>query len=147
VFRLKYGQPATKYTVYRPKPECAPEPHEGRKTPLKTYRSIALAAAVLSTLFPVFVSNTAAAQEPAPCDVRLVVELTPDVPDPTDAGFLSSLLSNQVGYQLSVRQERSDSLLVLELTGPGPYYLCQNVIDTIRRDGRVLFVHVDKRRS
>jgi hypothetical protein len=114
---------------------------------VKTYRSIALAVAVLGTLFPVFDSNTASATEPAPCDVRLTVELTPDVPNPIDAGFLSSLLSNQVGYLLSVRRERSDSLLVLELTGPGPDYLCQNVIETIRRDGRVLFVHVDQRRS
>jgi hypothetical protein len=96
-------------------------------------------------LVPLFVSNTAAAVEPAPCDVRLTVELTPDVPNPTDAGFLGSLLSNHVGYLLSMRRERSDSLLVEELTGPGPDYLCENVIETIRKDARVLSVHVDKR--
>jgi len=81
---------------------------------------------------------------PAPCHVRLTVELTPDVPDPTDEGFLGSLLSNQVNYLLSVRRERSDSLLVLELTGPGPDYRCRNAIEVIRRDGRVLSVHVNK---
>jgi hypothetical protein len=81
-------------------------------------------------------------QPPAPCDVRLLVELTPDVPDPRDVGFLGSLLSDHVSYELSLRRERSDSAIVVELTGPGPDYRCQNVIETIRRDGRVLSVHV-----
>jgi len=67
----------------------------------------------------------------------------PDVPNPTDVGFLSSLLSDQVDYELSLRRERSDSLLVVELTGPGPYYRCRRAIEAIRRDGRVLSVHVD----
>jgi hypothetical protein len=70
--------------------------------------------------------------------------LTPDVPNPIDAGFLGSLLSNQVNYRLNVRRERSDSLLVLDLTGPGPGYRCHNAIEAIRRDGRVLSVHVNK---
>jgi hypothetical protein len=89
-------------------------------------------------------SNTSIAAAPADCDVRLTIELTPDVPHPTDAGFLDSLLSNQVDYQLSLRRERSDSLLVVELTGPGPAYRCHDAIQTIRRDGRVLSVHVHK---
>jgi hypothetical protein len=87
---------------------------------------------------------TASAASPAPCHVRLTVELTPDVPNPTDAGFLGSLLSNQVSYLLSVRRERSDSLLVLDLTGPGSDYRCRNAMEAIRRDGRVLSVHVNK---
>jgi hypothetical protein len=95
-------------------------------------------------LASVLVFGTAAAAAPAPCHVRLTVELTPDVPDPTDEGFLGSLLSNQVNYLLSVRRERSDSLLVLDLTGPGPDYRCRNAIAVIRRDGRVLSVHVNK---
>jgi hypothetical protein len=93
-------------------------------------------------LVSVLVSSTASAAAPASCDVRLTVELTPDVPNPTDRGFLGSLLSNQVDYLLSLRRERSDSLLVLELTGPGPDYRCQNAIEAIRRDGHVLSVHV-----
>lgn len=92
----------------------------------------------------VLVCGSAAAATLAPCDVRLTVELTPDVPDPTDAGFLGSLLSNQVDYLLSLRREHSDSLLVLELTGPGPEYRCRNAIEAIRRDGRVLSVQVNK---
>jgi hypothetical protein len=97
-----------------------------------------------AVLVSVLVSNTASAEVPAPCDVRLTVELTPDVSSPTDVGFLGSLLSNQVDYVLSLRRERSDSLLVLELTGPGPEYRCQNAIEAIRRDGHVLSVHVSK---
>jgi hypothetical protein len=90
------------------------------------------------------VPMTASAAVPAPCHVRLTVELTPDVSNPTDVGFLGSLLSNQVDYVLSLRRERSDSLLILELTGPGPEYRCQNAIEAIRRDGHVLSVHVSK---
>jgi len=104
-----------------------------------TLGAVALASGLLS--------NTSIAAAPARCDVRLTVELTPDVPDPTDEAFLDSLLSNQVDYQLSLRQERSDSLLVVELVGPGPAYRCRNAIQTIRRDGRVLSVRVHKRPS
>jgi hypothetical protein len=93
-------------------------------------------------LVSALISNTASAAVPGVCDVRLTVELTPDVPNPADPGFLGSLLSNQVDYLLSLRRERSDTLLVLELTGPGPD--CRSAIEAIRRDGRVLFVHVSK---
>jgi hypothetical protein len=86
--------------------------------------------------------NIAAAESPGqPCELRLSVELTPDVPNPGDVGFLSSLLSNHPGYRLILRRESSDSVIVLDLTGPGPGELCQNVIETMRKDGRVLAVH------
>ena len=90
--------------------------------------------------FAALLSNTASAGPS--CDVRLTVELTPDVPNPTDPGFLRSLLSNQIDFRLSLRRERSDSLLILQLTGPGPGYRCENAIEAIRRDGRVLSVRV-----
>jgi hypothetical protein len=56
-----------------------------------------LGASIVCTamLAAAFVGNSAAAS-PAVCDRRLSVELTPDVPNPRDPGFLSSLLSNQV---------------------------------------------------
>ena len=92
-------------------------------------------------------ADTACAVTPAPCDVWLTVELTPDVPNPTDGGFLGSLLSNEVDYLLSLRRERTDSRVVLELTGPGPEYACRNAIEAIRRDGHVLSVHVNMRFS
>ncbi|MDB6160130.1 MAG: hypothetical protein JWO04_3836 [Gammaproteobacteria bacterium] len=85
---------------------------------------------------------TAQAVTPAPCDIRLIVELTPDIPDPRDAGFLNSLLSNEVAYQLILRRERSDTIIVAELTGPGPDYLCREAIERIRKDGHVLSVRV-----
>jgi hypothetical protein len=87
-------------------------------------------------------SNVAVAAPPAPCDVRLSVELTPDVPNPGDVGFLSSLLGDHSGYQLTLRRQRDGSVIVLELTGPGPDYLCRNVVEAMRKDGRVLSVRV-----
>jgi hypothetical protein len=103
-------------------------------------RRTGIAGAVLAS---VLICATASAAAPAPCHVRLTVELTPDVPNPTDPGFLGSLLSNRVDYLLSLRRERSDTLLALELTGPGPDDRCQNAIEAIRRDGRVLSVRVN----
>jgi hypothetical protein len=78
----------------------------------------------------------------ADCDSRLSVELTPDVPDPRDAGFLSSLLSNDVGYELVFRGKTDDSNIVVELIGPGPEYRCREAIQTMSRDARVLSIHV-----
>jgi hypothetical protein len=98
-------------------------------------------------LAAVLLADTACAATPAPCDVWLTIELTPDVPNPTDEGFLSSLLSNEVDYLLSLRRARTDSQVVLELTGPGPGYRCRNALDAIRRDGRVLSVRVSKEPS
>ena len=74
---------------------------------------------------------------PAPCDLKLTVVFTPDVPHPTDSGFLSSLLSNHPGYRLTLVQSTSDTGTVLELTGAGPTDLCQDVLATIRKDSRV----------
>ncbi len=62
------------------------------------------------------------------------------VPNPSDVGFLSSLLGDHTGYQLTLRRQRDGFVIVLELTGPGPDYLCRNVAEAIRRDGRVLSV-------
>ena len=74
---------------------------------MKTDRSITRCAAVV--LASLLLCATASAAAPAPCQVRLTVELTPDVPEPADAGFLGSLLSNQVNYRLTLRHERSQS--------------------------------------
>jgi hypothetical protein len=101
----------------------------------------------LAMLFSMLGSAPALATPPASCHMRLAVELTPDVPNPLDAGFLSSLLSNHPGYHLILRRERSGSVIVLGLTGPGPLYRCQKVIDTMRRDGRVLSVQAQEETS
>ena len=107
-------------------------------TRLAKHRTVILGALTLAAL----ASGNVAVADPAPCDVRFSVELTPDVPDPRDEEFISSLLDDEVDYQLTLRREASDTAIVLELTGPGPAYRCQKVLDVIRRDARVLSVHV-----
>jgi hypothetical protein len=102
-----------------------------------------LSAAMLAA---VLVNNVATAS-PAVCDTRLSVELTPDVPNPVDSGFLSSLLSNQASYRLTLLQRRTGSVIVIELMGPGPDYRCQDVVEAMRKDGRVLSIHVDQEPS
>jgi len=102
-----------------------------------------LSAAMLAA---VLVNNVAVAS-PAACDIRLSVELTPDVPNPLDSGFLSSLLSNQAGYRLTLLRRRTGSVIVIELMGPGPDYRCQDVVEAMRKDGRVLSIHVDQEPS
>ena len=117
----------------------------GMKTEVNDARRSAslLFAALLAA---VLVNNVAAAS-PAVCNMRLSVELTPDVPNPLDSGFLSSLLSNQASYRLTLRGSRSGSVILLELAGPGPGYRCQNVVEAMRRDGRVLSIHIDQEAS
>jgi hypothetical protein len=114
---------------------------------VKTYRWLTLVAATLITAFAPLnfaaASDAAGAASPVPCAMRLSVELTPDVPNPRDLGFLSSLLSNHPDYQLTLQHQYDGSVIVLDLAGPGPEYQCQNVVETMRRDARVLSVHVD----
>ena len=98
-------------------------------------------------LIAVLGSSAAAAAPPAPCDMRLSIELTPDVPNPGALGFLSSLLGDHSGYQLTLRRQRDGSVIVLELTGPGPEYRCWNVVEAMRKDGRVLSVRVHEEPS
>src|SRR5467141_82155 len=108
------------------------------------WRSASLLFAAL--LAAVLVNNVAAAS-PAVCSMRLSVELTPDVPNPLNVGFLSSLLSNQAGYRLTLMGSRPGSVIVTELTGPGPEYRCHNVVEAMRKDGRVLSILVDQESS
>jgi hypothetical protein len=113
-----------------------------------TYRAAMMISVltVLRLLVPGSAS-TANAAPPALCDLQLQVELTPDVPDPRDLGFLSSLLGNHPGYRLTLLQEADGSVIVLDLTGPGPGYVCRNVVEAMRRDARVLSVHVQRETS
>lgn len=100
-------------------------------------------ASILTVLLGLFAAQTAAASPAMSCDVQLTVELTPDVPDPSDVGFLSSLLNNHPGYHLKLLRAIDPALIQLELSGPGPGYLCVGVVDTMRKDGRVLSVRID----
>jgi hypothetical protein len=98
---------------------------------------------VLSLLLPL-APCIAAADEPqsvAPCALRLSVELTPDVPDPGDGGFVSSLLGDHTGFRLILRRVVDDTHIDLDLSGPGPDDNCRDVVKSMREDGRVLSVH------
>jgi hypothetical protein len=104
-------------------------------------RKVGVVSAVL--LAAVLASHVTPASAAA-CRMRLSIELTPDVPDPLDAGFLSSLLNNQVSYRLTLLGRQPGSVIVTELAGPGPDYRCRNVVETMRKDGRVLSIHLDR---
>jgi hypothetical protein len=110
---------------------------------MKTYRWLTRRKGIFGAVLLVAVlgCNAAAAASPASCDMSLTVELWPDVPDPGDAGFLSSLLGNHPSYRLTLREQRSSTLVVLDLTGPGRGERCENVIEAMRKDARVLSVH------
>jgi hypothetical protein len=80
--------------------------------------------------------STAAAEETV-CEARLTVELSPGVPRASDDGFLSSLLNNHFTYRLEFLRQDGSSVVEVDLTGPGPSYRCQNVIESMRKDARV----------
>jgi hypothetical protein len=107
---------------------------------MKTHRMLILAAAA----FAAQPQNVALASEVStPCDLHLVVQLTPDVPNPSDPGFLSSLLGNHPSYRLDLRQERDDSTLLLELIGPESDEGCHNVVAAIGKDARVTSIRIE----
>jgi hypothetical protein len=97
------------------------------------------AAAVLAILGG---PSTATAEENV-CDARLTVELSPSVPRASDDGFLSSLLNYHVTYHLELLRQDDSSVIEVDLTGPGPSYRCQNVVDSMRKDARVESIRVE----
>jgi len=106
---------------------------------LHAYGAVAAVALLAMTAAP----RSAAAQAAAVCEVRLTVEVSPSVPQATNDGFLSSLLNNNFTYRLGLLRQDASSVLELELTGPGPDYRCQNVIEAMRKDARVQSIHVE----
>ncbi|MBV9724968.1 MAG: hypothetical protein JO299_07315 [Gammaproteobacteria bacterium] len=66
--------------------------------------------------------------------------MTPDVPNPSEPGFVSSLLGNNAGYQLLFLGSSDDSHVSLQLQGPGPDQRCEAVVDEMRNDGRVVSI-------
>jgi hypothetical protein len=105
-----------------------------------TMRVNRLAVLVSLALAGAAAANPATPSAPASCNLELTVALTPDVPNPRDPGFLSSLLSNHLSYRLILLQQHDTSVIGGELTGPGPESGCRDVIETMRKDGRVLSV-------
>lgn len=100
------------------------------------------AAPILIVALAFTACSTAHAESPpsASCDMHLAVKLTPDVPNPGDVGFLSSLLNSKTGYELTLQRREAGSVILLDLTGPGHEDSCRQVVDTMRKDGRVVRV-------
>jgi len=95
------------------------------------------------TLSALLFTCTAGADErmAAPtCSLRLAVDVTPDVQNPADGGFISSLLGNHPGYQLFLLSVEDDTHVNLQLQGPGSPENCQEVVDSMSNDGRVVTI-------
>ena len=103
-------------------------------------RGIAAVAGAGSVVLLLLVACPARADEPmgAPqCALRLSVEVTPDVEHPADAGFISSLLGNNVQYQLFLLKRVDDTHVNLQLQGPGPMSNCRAVVKSMGENGSV----------
>jgi hypothetical protein len=105
-----------------------------------TARIVAIAAGAVLTLLATPTVNADEPIAPPKCSMRLSVEVTPDVPNPGNGAFISSLLGNHVGYQLFLLRLVDDTHVDLQLQGPGPADACQAVVDSMRNDGRVLSI-------
>ena len=111
---------------------------------MRARRTVAATGAIL-VLFGLMGVRQIRADEPmAPpsCALRLSVEVTPDVPNPGDGAFISSLLGDHAGYQLFLLQVVDDTHVNLQLQGPGPAERCQAVVASISNDGRVASVQL-----
>ena len=103
-------------------------------------RAVATAAAVAVGLFAAYTVKADEPVAPPQCSMRLSVEVTPDVPNPGNGAFISSLLGNHTDYQLYLLRVVDDTHVNLQLQGPGPAERCQAVVDSISNDGRVLSI-------
>jgi len=113
--------------------------------PVRRCRAFRRYVAALAGTLGLLGMCSAGAQElapPPPCVLRLSLEVTLDVPNPGDGGFLSSLVGNNVGYQLSVERVVDDTHVNVLLYGPGPAANCQRVLESMRQDGRVQSIDV-----
>ena len=103
-------------------------------------RVVAIAAGAVLALLATHSVNADEPITPPKCSMRLSVEVTPDVPNPGNGAFISSLLGNHVGYQLFLLRVVDDTHVDLQLQGPGPAEACQAVVDAMSNDGRVLSI-------
>jgi hypothetical protein len=134
--------------VERAKGRRALQAYPGRGTRLSPrtgpgVRLCTIIGVALSMLLGMSASN---ADQPMPaprCAVRLSIAVTPDVPDPSNSGFISSLLGDHAEYQLFLLSRDDDTHVTLQLQGPGPAERCHAVIDSMRNDGRVQSIRVN----
>jgi hypothetical protein len=79
---------------------------------------------------------------PRACTLRFVAELSPDVPNPRDNSFVSSLLGDHSGFALYLEHVIDDTHLDMLLVGPGPGRNCRQVLDSIGKDSRIQSIAV-----
>jgi hypothetical protein len=123
--------------------QCSQQPVEVRRSAVKANYSRASGALAAVAVLAVLGGPSTAAAEETVCDARLTVELSPSVPRASDDGFLSSLLNNHFAYHLELLRQDDSSVIEVDLTGPGPLYSCQNVIESMRKDARVESIRVE----
>jgi hypothetical protein len=78
---------------------------------------------------------------PNRCHARLLLKLTPDVPNPRDPVFLNALAGAL--YEL-IWVKGNDTVVTLDLTGPPSDYHCENEIERLSLDGHILDLKVLK---
>jgi hypothetical protein len=103
-------------------------------------RGIAAVAGAGGAVLFLLVACPARADQPmaAPqCALRLSVEVTPDVENPASSGFISSLLGDNVAYQLFLLNRVDDTHVILQLQGPGEMSNCRAVVKSMRENGSV----------
>ena len=115
---------------------------QSRKSVVKANYSCAAGGLALLAIFTVLGGTSRAVADENVCDARLTVELSPSVPRASDDGFLSSLLTNHSAYRLELLRQDDSSVIEVDLTGPGPSYRCQNVVESMRKDARVESIRV-----
>lgn len=87
-------------------------------------------------------ARTARAQPVKPCHLKLIVQFSPEVPNPRAPGFLSSL-EERPGFHLVWQNGTNASpSQTLELSGPGPEYRCTREVKRMRSDARVISIQV-----
>jgi hypothetical protein len=96
-----------------------------------------IAAAALATVFGVGDGRSAV---PDRCHARLSLKLTPDIPNPRDPTFLSTLTANPL-YQITW-VEGDDTTAVVDLTGPATDFHCEDEIRRLGRDAHIMDLKV-----
>ena len=114
---------------------------------MSTYTRWGMGTVVGLLLLALLGSESAAAAPDEDCNARLTVAVTPDVLSAGDTGFLSSLLNDHPAYRLEFVKRIDPSSIEVGLSGPGPAVLCRDVVEDMRRDRRVLSIHIDSAES
>src|SRR4029077_17047163 len=116
---------------------------EVRRSAVKANYSRASGALAAAAVFAVLGGPSTATGQGNCFGARRTVELSPSVPRASDDGFLSSLLNNHFAYHLELLRQDDSSVIEVDLTGPGPSYRCENVIESMRKDARIESVRVE----